>query len=149
MHGLKQGNAVLKEIHKELNPESVERLMEETADAVAYQREVDEMLMSRMTREEEDEVQDELEALEREARREAGEEMEEPQQEQPRPEVSSDKQHSKALDARRSPRVLTLLRTTQVRLPEAPTEEPIVPATRIPQQAEEQVTEELRQALLA
>jgi len=38
MHGLKQGNAVLKEIHKELNPESVERLMSETADAVAYQK---------------------------------------------------------------------------------------------------------------
>jgi len=38
LHGLKQGNAVLKEIHKELNVESVERLLEETAEAREYQR---------------------------------------------------------------------------------------------------------------
>lgn len=38
MLGLQQGNAVLKEIHKEMNPESVERLLEETAEAQAYQR---------------------------------------------------------------------------------------------------------------
>ena len=38
MHGLKQGNEVLKEIHKEMNPESVEKLLEETAEARAYQR---------------------------------------------------------------------------------------------------------------
>lgn len=37
-HGLAQGNEVLKEIHKELNPESVEKLMEQTAEAQAYQR---------------------------------------------------------------------------------------------------------------
>lgn len=38
MLGLQQGNAVLKQIHKEINPESVERLLEETAEAQAYQR---------------------------------------------------------------------------------------------------------------
>lgn len=38
MLGLQQGNTVLKEIHKEMNPESVERLLEETAEAQAYQR---------------------------------------------------------------------------------------------------------------
>lgn len=38
MHGLKQGNEVLKEIHKQMSVESVEKLMEETADARAYQR---------------------------------------------------------------------------------------------------------------
>ena len=38
LHGLKQGNAVLKEIHKELNVESVEKLLEETAEAREYQR---------------------------------------------------------------------------------------------------------------
>jgi charged multivesicular body protein 6 len=37
-HGLKQGNDVLKEIHKEMNAESVERLLEETAEAREYQR---------------------------------------------------------------------------------------------------------------
>lgn len=96
MLGLQQGNAVLKEIHKEMNPESVERLLEETAEAQAYQRvrmpfhcrslvtlglaqqltsvlivprlqEIDEMLATQMTAEEEDAVQSELEALEREA----------------------------------------------------------------------------------
>lgn len=38
LHGLKQGNEVLKEIHKELNVESVEKLLEETAEARAYQK---------------------------------------------------------------------------------------------------------------
>ena len=38
LFGLKQGNAVLKELHKEMNVESVEKLMSETADAVAYQK---------------------------------------------------------------------------------------------------------------
>lgn len=38
MHGLQQGNEVLKEIHKELNIESVERLMGETQEAVVYQK---------------------------------------------------------------------------------------------------------------
>lgn len=67
MLGLQQGNAVLKEIHKEMNPESVERLLEETAEAQAYQREIDDMLATQMTAEEEDAVQSELETLEREA----------------------------------------------------------------------------------
>lgn len=38
LHGLKQGNDVLKELHKEMNTESVERLLEETAEARAYQQ---------------------------------------------------------------------------------------------------------------
>lgn len=38
LHGLKQGNEVLKEIHKEMNVESVEKLLGETAEARAYQR---------------------------------------------------------------------------------------------------------------
>lgn len=38
LHGLKQGNEILKEIHKELNVESVEKLLEETAEAREYQR---------------------------------------------------------------------------------------------------------------
>ncbi len=37
-HGLRQGNEVLKEIQKELNLESVEKLLEETAEAREYQR---------------------------------------------------------------------------------------------------------------
>lgn len=37
LDGLKNGNAVLKEIHKEMSLEDVERLMDDTADAIAYQ----------------------------------------------------------------------------------------------------------------
>ena len=38
LHGLKQGTEVLKDIHKEMNIESVEKLLEETAEAQEYQR---------------------------------------------------------------------------------------------------------------
>ena len=38
LHGLQQGNEVLKQIHKEMNVESVEKLLEETAEAREYQR---------------------------------------------------------------------------------------------------------------
>ncbi|KAI4870693.1 Snf7-domain-containing protein [Hypoxylon rubiginosum] len=63
--GLQQGTKVLKEIHSEMGGiEHVEKLMGETADAVAYQREVSEMLGGRITNQDEDEVEDELAALE-------------------------------------------------------------------------------------
>jgi len=67
LHGLKQGNAVLKEIHKELNVESVERLLEETAEAREYQRQIDDMLMNNLSLDEEDAVQAELKELQQEA----------------------------------------------------------------------------------
>jgi len=38
LHGLKQGNEVLEEIHKEMNLETVEKLLEETQEAREYQR---------------------------------------------------------------------------------------------------------------
>ncbi|KAI0034259.1 Snf7 family, partial [Vararia minispora EC-137] len=66
LHGLKQGNEVLKQIHKEMNLESVERLMEETAEARAYQQEVSHMLANTLTLDEEDEVQEELRRLQEE-----------------------------------------------------------------------------------
>ncbi|KAI1438636.1 Snf7-domain-containing protein [Xylaria sp. CBS 124048] len=65
--GLQQGTRVLKEIHAEMGGiEHVEKLMGETADAIAYQKEVSEMLGGRITNQDEDEVEDELIALERE-----------------------------------------------------------------------------------
>ncbi|KAI8624008.1 charged multivesicular body protein 6 [Xylariaceae sp. FL1651] len=65
--GLQQGTRVLKEIHAEMGGiEHVEKLMGETADAIAYQKEISEMLGGRITNQDEDEVEDELEALERE-----------------------------------------------------------------------------------
>jgi charged multivesicular body protein 6 len=79
--GLQQGTSVLNEIHKEMGGlEHVEKLMGETADAIAYQQvrlepvvvelqltylqEVSEMLGGRISNQDEDEVEDELEALE-------------------------------------------------------------------------------------
>lgn len=67
LFGLKQGTKVLKEIHKEMGGiEGVEKLVEESAEARTYQQEVSDMLAERMTNQDEDEVEDELERLERE-----------------------------------------------------------------------------------
>ncbi len=82
--GLQQGTKVLKEIHKEMGGvENVEKLIGESEEAQAYQRvcallwqcykietnlwqEISEMLAGRMSNQDEDEVEDELEALEAE-----------------------------------------------------------------------------------
>jgi len=65
--GLQQGTSVLQEIHKEMGGlDHVEKLMGETADAVAYQQEVSDMLGGRISNQDEDEVEDELAALEAE-----------------------------------------------------------------------------------
>jgi charged multivesicular body protein 6 len=63
LHGLKQGNEVLKEIHREMSIESVEKLMDETQEAREYQREIGDLLANRLTHDEEDAVQAELLAL--------------------------------------------------------------------------------------
>jgi len=60
LHGLKQGNDILKEIHKEMNVESVEKLLEETAEAREYQKEVGNMLSNNLSLDEEEAVQKEL-----------------------------------------------------------------------------------------
>lgn len=63
--GLQQGTRVLQEIHREMGGiEHVEKLMGETADAIAYQNEVSEMLGGRISNQDEDEVEDELAAME-------------------------------------------------------------------------------------
>ncbi|KFH40704.1 Charged multivesicular body protein-like protein [Hapsidospora chrysogenum ATCC 11550] len=65
--GLQQGTKVLQEIHAEMGGiEHVEKLMGETADAVAYQKEISDMLGGRISAQDEDDVEDELEALEAE-----------------------------------------------------------------------------------
>lgn len=38
LYGLKQGNSVLTQLNKEMSVENVEKLMSETAEAVAYQQ---------------------------------------------------------------------------------------------------------------
>lgn len=37
VYGLRQGNKVLKQIHDEISLENVEKIMDDTADAIAYQ----------------------------------------------------------------------------------------------------------------
>lgn len=61
--GLKTGSAVLKELNNEMKVEDVERLMDDTADAVAYQQEVSDLLSSKITEEDEEEIERELELL--------------------------------------------------------------------------------------
>ncbi|KAF9462123.1 Snf7 family [Collybia nuda] len=63
LQGLKQGNDILKEIHKEMNIDAVERLLEETHEAREYQREIGEMLSNSLTTDEKDSVQEELRQL--------------------------------------------------------------------------------------
>jgi len=70
LYGLRQGNAVLKEIHKEMTLESVEKLMDETAEGIQYQKEINNMLANVMSNTDEDEVEDELEQMENEVREE-------------------------------------------------------------------------------
>ena len=63
MFGLKQGTSVLKQLSKEMNLEMVEQLMSDSAEGIAYQKEVDLALQSKITAGEEEEVQEELEKL--------------------------------------------------------------------------------------
>ena len=64
IYGLQQGTSVLKQIHGEMGGlENVEKLMGESEDARAYQTEISEMLQGQMSNQDEDEVEDELEAL--------------------------------------------------------------------------------------
>jgi charged multivesicular body protein 6 len=67
LFGLQQGTQVLNMIHKEMGGlEGVEKLMGETEEARRYQEEISEALAGQMSNEDEDEVEDELEAMERE-----------------------------------------------------------------------------------
>lgn len=65
--GLQQGTSVLKQIHAEMGGlEAVEKMMGESEEARAYQQEISEALAGQMSNADEDEVEDELEAMERE-----------------------------------------------------------------------------------
>lgn len=69
VYGLQQGTKVLKQIHAEMGGiENVEKLMGESEDARAYQREISEMLGGQMSNQDEDEVEDELDSLEEQMR---------------------------------------------------------------------------------
>ncbi|CAG8452308.1 7970_t:CDS:2 [Cetraspora pellucida] len=66
LSGLELGNNILKEIHKEMSIEKVEKLMEDTADAISYQNEIEELLSGKITSEDEDEILEELRQIEEE-----------------------------------------------------------------------------------
>lgn len=67
IYGLQQGTSVLETIHKEIGGiEHVEKLMGDTTEAITYQKEISEMLSDQMTFQDEDEVEEELGALEAE-----------------------------------------------------------------------------------
>ena len=67
LFGLQQGTKVLNQIHKEMGGlEGVEKMMGETEEARKFQEQISEALAGQMSNEDEDEVEDELEALERE-----------------------------------------------------------------------------------
>ncbi len=64
LFGLQQGTKVLKQIHREMGSlESVEKMVGDGEEEMKYQEEVAEALKGRMTNQEEDEVEDELEML--------------------------------------------------------------------------------------
>ncbi|EAA65548.1 hypothetical protein AN1365.2 [Aspergillus nidulans FGSC A4] len=68
LYGLQQGTQVLQMINKEMGGiEGVEKLLGETEEARAYQEEISQMLAGNLSNQDEDEVEDELEALQREA----------------------------------------------------------------------------------
>eukprot|EP00026_Physarum_polycephalum_P016667 Phypoly_transcript_17630.p1 GENE.Phypoly_transcript_17630~~Phypoly_transcript_17630.p1 ORF type:complete len:212 (+),score=61.27 Phypoly_transcript_17630:108-743(+) len=63
---LKEGNKTLNALHSEMSVEDVEDLMAETADAIAYQNEIETALAGKLTQEDEDDILAELEELEKE-----------------------------------------------------------------------------------
>ncbi|XP_029978384.1 charged multivesicular body protein 6-like [Sphaeramia orbicularis] len=63
VEGLKVGNECLKKMHESMTIEEVERIMDETQDAIEYQRQIDDLLAGALSPEDEDAVLAELEAL--------------------------------------------------------------------------------------
>ncbi|XP_056128392.1 charged multivesicular body protein 6 isoform X1 [Rhinichthys klamathensis goyatoka] len=63
IEGLKAGNDCLKQIHEVMSIEEVERILEETQEAIEYQKQIDELLAGWLTPEDEDAVLAELEAI--------------------------------------------------------------------------------------
>lgn len=60
VQGLKSGNEALKKMHELMSIEDVERIMDETTEAVEYQQEIDALLAGGLSSQDEDDVLDEL-----------------------------------------------------------------------------------------
>ena len=63
VEGLKSGNEALNELHKIISIDDVEKLMADTQDAVEYQREIDELLGTQLTQEDEESLLRELDEI--------------------------------------------------------------------------------------
>ncbi|XP_037348012.1 charged multivesicular body protein 6 [Talpa occidentalis] len=63
MEGLQFGNECLKKMHQVMSIEDVERILDETQEAVEYQRQIDELLAGSFTQEDEDAILEELDAI--------------------------------------------------------------------------------------
>ncbi|KAF3905812.1 hypothetical protein AA313_de0205805 [Arthrobotrys entomopaga] len=63
LYGLQQGNAVLKQIEKEMSVERAEKILGDTEDALAYQKQVSDLIAQNMSNEDQDAVDEEFEAL--------------------------------------------------------------------------------------
>lgn len=62
--GLKAGNEVLTALNKEMSVEKVDKLMEETADAIQTQKEIEDALAGHLTAEDNTAIEGELDLLE-------------------------------------------------------------------------------------
>lgn len=63
IEGLKVGNDCLKRMHEIMSIEDVERILDETQEAIEYQRQIDELLAGSLTQEDEEDILAELEAI--------------------------------------------------------------------------------------
>lgn len=63
IEGLQFGNECLNKMHQVMSIEEVERILDETQEAVEYQRQIDELLAGSFTQEDEDAILEELNAI--------------------------------------------------------------------------------------
>ncbi|XP_043570899.1 charged multivesicular body protein 6 [Chiloscyllium plagiosum] len=63
LEGLKIGNSCLQKMHEIMSIEEVERIMDETQEAVEYQRQIDDILAGGISQEDEDAILAELDAI--------------------------------------------------------------------------------------
>ena len=61
--GLQKGNDVLKQIHLEMNVDTVSKLMDDTADAIAYQNEINDIMSGTLSEGDLEDCEKELELL--------------------------------------------------------------------------------------
>ncbi|GAB6018692.1 Charged multivesicular body protein 6 [Chamberlinius hualienensis] len=103
LEGLKNGNTALKQLHDVMSLDEIEKILDETQESVAKQKEIDELLAGVLTSEDEDDVLEELDSLIKENMPEVPENMEVELPEVPEDEIGrkekAEKVHQKVLVA--------------------------------------------------